>query len=1047
MKKSLILLFAFLSISSVLFTGCENFLGGSGLKQDIEDIIQFQSQSNPLKITSMSPVFSNAGVNRDMPVVINFNKPVNPDTFKFSAKSSGGSDFTENYSSIQFYDSFKTVKLSGNFPPEFTGSYCDVIFTVYKELEGSDGIKFALEDYSWAYRLNNKTDSEAPEIITFNVAKTKEDALQGNNLLSEMGYEYWNYDNLDVVEKNVTSDVWVYAKVYDPVSGANFVRYILNPVQDVEGKIYTGEKFTNGFYSDFNAVDNEEGYYETLFQVDFNELALITHSNFKDSCSVYTLDFIAFDKTDNAADIITRSIIYDKRNPETCSLKILSGAAPFTSVKGDTGDYNFYILDDLYDKWLYLDGVYTGNTDIQHLNIQFKNKQGKILDGVKFSYIDSKEFFKPGAYYLIGNTIADFDEECMEFLREEDLYGLKDHDGCNSLNNYLIASGALKVTLPGINVLDGAEVTMVVKDLSGNEVEIPVIIPGCPVYLGEIKREYYFGYIPSITSGLIPSVEFEKYGFNINSLVRYDIDRGNFYRFHWEDSYKIGANLSEPDDTKDSKESFTDIIQFAVKEISDDSYICLAGNNFKKEKMLASGGAASDITIKNVKVTESKRNSKVISLHVEKNQKSDSYSVIKVYSRQRGSSPVEQYYFTDDFSVVADGKTFYAFSILQSDEKGQFTENKYEENGKTNIAYIDNGEQEYVENTYLSGASSASFDVVDNTPPVIERYCQSNFFNDLEFGLWQKNEDDAPLIDEENGGILYEYWYGELPDAYNSFYEFMTEEEIIEERGNMSVVMPLYFPKGEIVETPISEFEFEKRYELFIRTFDSHENWALYHRPVNFAYAEKSDISLEKNGMNYTWIENFDLPAGLNVPVSGNKKLFCNTYKWINEELYGASYKTENNGRTVKTHFTVDSDDCYFGRIEYVLDESSYGSNQKDYRTVSYKYMDNGYKAFNLNKAVTPDFFIGNNGNKIQVVTNQPVFIHTLSAEKDYGSDIQKWERYGSESAPEIVIPSQFEKDEYLSYTVAGVEKDEYYIVIGYAADGTVLKIDSRIKE
>ena len=92
------LLGGFLLCAVLLTTGCENFLSGSKVKDELEKAVLIANSECPVA-TVEEPAFSDTGVARNKTIVISFTMPMDPATINgnYAIKDSEGNSLLDNF--------------------------------------------------------------------------------------------------------------------------------------------------------------------------------------------------------------------------------------------------------------------------------------------------------------------------------------------------------------------------------------------------------------------------------------------------------------------------------------------------------------------------------------------------------------------------------------------------------------------------------------------------------------------------------------------------------------------------------------------------------------------------------------------------------------------------------------------------------------------------------------------------------------------------------------------------------------------------------------
>lgn len=270
MKKSLFLFILVFAFCSLFFNSCKNFLNGSGLKEELDEIIEFTTAKDPLILESIIPQYSVSGISCNASIEIRFNQSINEDTFVYEIKR--GDNSIEDYYSAPIFNLSKKVvtlvpdaeKIKNLF---FDSEHIDVNLYLDGHISSVEGNKLSLSTVSHSFRLNNFIDTDKPVITDFKVAKSKEDLLNNTNLMSLKNSEQWKNEEIN---NQRTNSLWIYVKGYDYTNGLKNV-FVTETVNEFN-RISNINVCLNEELSDvkFWACD-ESSYYETIFEYKFGD--------------------------------------------------------------------------------------------------------------------------------------------------------------------------------------------------------------------------------------------------------------------------------------------------------------------------------------------------------------------------------------------------------------------------------------------------------------------------------------------------------------------------------------------------------------------------------------------------------------------------------------------------------------------------------------------------------------------------------------------------------------------------------------------------------
>lgn len=220
--------------------------------EDSGDITVRPSCTELPKVLSITPKSIEdypAGYSQDTTITIKFNKPVDTETFdsKFSFLSvvnSSDVDLREKgyfetpvFSEDKTELSIPTVK--GKFIIPLDSSEKDDEITLrlnFTKEKDADGYSIpSIEEYK--YLINNSVDRTPPELKNIRLAKTKEDAENGTNLITWS--QFVNYATGSTAPQNIRNhhvrSVWIYVEASDKGTGVNSFTVTEKFLRDTNG--------------------------------------------------------------------------------------------------------------------------------------------------------------------------------------------------------------------------------------------------------------------------------------------------------------------------------------------------------------------------------------------------------------------------------------------------------------------------------------------------------------------------------------------------------------------------------------------------------------------------------------------------------------------------------------------------------------------------------------------------------------------------------------------------------------------------------------------
>ena len=211
-----------------------------------------------------------ASYEQDTPIKITFNKPVNLSDFsdvngnlKNIAIHCGDEDLLDStngkvpyYSKAYFIDGDKTLVI-----PITKGVYLiknegqTKVINVKLNLAGikdaveGENVEFNKSNYSFSYKINSQKDSVPPHFKILQIARNKEDAEKGTNLITLDEFIHYaakvNYnENSNIVAQNIqnhhVNKVWIYFETEDSESGVAGIEIKEQLIRTTSGDVTEG---------------------------------------------------------------------------------------------------------------------------------------------------------------------------------------------------------------------------------------------------------------------------------------------------------------------------------------------------------------------------------------------------------------------------------------------------------------------------------------------------------------------------------------------------------------------------------------------------------------------------------------------------------------------------------------------------------------------------------------------------------------------------------------------------------------------------------------
>lgn len=261
--------------------------------EDTDDILIRPKSLELPKLLDIYPPFSPTGYDQDSTLKITFNKGIDESSFDsnysfLSITLEDGTDLRKNgyFNTPVLSEDKKELSIStvrGKFivPIDSLENTADIKVNLnFSNEKDLDGFNLpGTEDYT--YRVSKIVDNLPPEIKTLRIAKTKEDAENGTNLITFEQFE--NYakgsDAPANVKKHHVRTVWIYVEATDKGTGVSsftvkeqYLRGTDGAVASIQSKFRTsyindtnGKNFTNVFEHEFKSY--EDGVVNLSFEV------------------------------------------------------------------------------------------------------------------------------------------------------------------------------------------------------------------------------------------------------------------------------------------------------------------------------------------------------------------------------------------------------------------------------------------------------------------------------------------------------------------------------------------------------------------------------------------------------------------------------------------------------------------------------------------------------------------------------------------------------------------------------------------------------------
>lgn len=276
-------------LSGFIFSGCENFLNGENIKEQIKKDIYIANNECPVANVE-EPAFSDSGVARNKAIVISFTKAIKPETFasSYTITDSQGNNLKDNFMAPEWSNENKLVTIPANEQNyiDLRGKRTlDIYFTLSTSCETPDGLPIS-SAINHKYRINDSVDNTAPTLNENTYAERAPIYFNGN-LISAASVLYegaldsgneWMVCNINHINSKVT----VYIEGKDYGGGAVKGHVVCRRVAEVTGTPVNGaassfvfdlarqedsENSSGSYTVDISSSDYQDGLYEVKLYV------------------------------------------------------------------------------------------------------------------------------------------------------------------------------------------------------------------------------------------------------------------------------------------------------------------------------------------------------------------------------------------------------------------------------------------------------------------------------------------------------------------------------------------------------------------------------------------------------------------------------------------------------------------------------------------------------------------------------------------------------------------------------------------------------------
>lgn len=944
-----------------------------------------------------------------------------------------------------------------------------------------DGIKTETGDlfseYKHTYLINKSLEKVPPVIDEIRFAKTYDDVLNGANLLSEKDFLYFTDE--DYVLNHLGTKLYVYVKAFDASSGINCVRATETYIQNLEGvNLSNGIVIPDNNLGAFKPLKENgvlTGYSEAIFEYELNstEDGIIKLG--------FDVEDFAGNKSVEQKKIV---VIRDTNVPDASEIKITTDFSSYSSVVNGIGDYTFYIHGFDADKFAYGKETLPGDLTYVITDAAGKPYVIKSVETVEnYSYIKLEsidEGINTNSTRRAFTTLKDSDRDIAMTAAKITLAGIQTTinnnlhiDIYDAVGNFIYRE--TDAIIPGTVFSSGYDPYYDEHNISSSYTNNS----DTSGYLGmtyyNYEKDYDMisvleeSYIPinydiDNDKGIVTTDDGREFmnnhtGFGIingETVEAFD-DLGCHYRINkngFSTSPYYRSYMSQ--NAYDNMQTINSIqiISYFKEEIGA-SYKYFAGYNKKYSELyteVAVPGQGKGITNVTVDYEGMPAKNMTVNIEYDKDLYKDCFITCKaIYDYDREKDTYEGIY--DSFTTKQNEITIPAYVTYGDDNRGW---EHYCLSYVFELCYVDETDNvQTVDSSFTKViyADIPDINTKDYNPPALEytegRFASYSWISGYDYSLrlskfWFRttSEDVETCVwsNELNPHVekpKYEFWYDKIKPGYKSHSEYMSKDAIYGLPGHFNAFSESYntgrggwaFNRSVI---DLSGFEQNVWYELFGRVTDNSGNFSQISRPVRVV------IMKPETGIFSTYVnENNQYSYHLNTDKLENydnktdDDTFFTCWKYDNSEEIG-EWKDNGNNSLHLSDWRVcgDTNADTFLRllITNETDNTVYAKVNIEYYSPS--NWDEETKTYHNESWKIADMYDGANG--VQYYTDQPMLIHTLYHEKNWGSDIDDWELYGNE-----VNVLQTETSGH--YSISGVPAGNYAVIVAYFADGTKL--------
>ena len=222
----------------LFFSACENFMKGAGTKEQLDELIKAANSGEDFTIISKSPEYSSSGVYRDSSIEIQFSAPVNQSTFSYEILIGGQDVSSINYLEPVFSEDGRIVRIRANSDDLINlegNSSKDVTVKLSDKLRSEKGSFLKAALLSWTFRVNNSTEDVPPLFASINLNNgAGEINFTEKSFFAANGSIAW--DDADF-NTNHANKIHISGIAFDAGSGVDFITIKETRLRDTKNDI------------------------------------------------------------------------------------------------------------------------------------------------------------------------------------------------------------------------------------------------------------------------------------------------------------------------------------------------------------------------------------------------------------------------------------------------------------------------------------------------------------------------------------------------------------------------------------------------------------------------------------------------------------------------------------------------------------------------------------------------------------------------------------------------------------------------------------------